>query len=58
MPITIGEVESTVEVDAASAPAGNAPRPLPSSREIERMAQLTRHLQWDEARTAARDFDD
>lgn len=59
MPISIGEVESTVEVEpsqAASAPA--QARPLPGSRETARLTQLLRHRQWDEARTAAWDFDD
>lgn len=60
MPVTIGEVESTIEVEGSASGSGqtSAGRVLPGSRETARLAQLQRHLQWDEARTAAHDFDD
>jgi len=59
MPISIGEVESTVEVESAgSSGQSTQARPLPSSRDTARLGLLLRHRQWDEARTQACDFDD
>jgi hypothetical protein len=59
MSVSIGEVQSDVLVEPPDpqSPAAQG-KTLAPHEELARWLQLARHVQWDEARTSARDFDD
>lgn len=59
MGVSIGEVQSDVLVEPPDpqSPAAQG-KTLTAHEEQARWRQLARRVQWDDARTSARDFDD